>query len=418
MGLGNVRADAPAGGALEGIRVLDLSRIVAGPYAGQILGDLGADVIKIERPGPGDEARWFGVNTLAGKDGGRSSDNAFHLGANRNKRSLTLDISRREGQEVLLKLIEQADVLIENFKAGTMNRFGLDYEAVRKLNPRLIYCSITGYGQDGPYASRAGLDGVFQAQSGLMNVTGPAEDEPNSQPYKTGPTVVDVTSGMYAVIGILAALHHRNATGQGQYLDLSLFDCAIALTSHSAMEYLISGKTLPRVGNQANGGAPASSFRCKDCWIYLSPGSEVQVRKMLRILGLEHLLELPEFATSQLRFINRAKLNPLIEDACANWSAEELSETLNNAGVPAGVVNNYERTFADPQVLHRGVQIKMPHPVAGEVSMIANPLRLSKTPPSYRCLPPGLGEHNDEVLHDIAGFRMGEIAELREKGII
>lgn len=404
--------------ALDGVRVLDLTRILAGPYAAQILGDLGADVIKIERPGQGDDARTYGVHTLRAESGERSSDNAFMLGANRNKRSLTLDLSSEDGRQVLLRLVDEADILIENFKVGTMKRHGLDYESLRARKPGLIYCSITGYGQDGPYAPRAGYDAVFQAQSGLMNVTGPAMDEPGSQPFKTGPSLVDITTGLFAAVGIMAALRHRDATGEGQYLDLALLDCAIAAASHSAMEYLISGETLPRVGNQGNGGAPANVFKCQDGFVYLSPGNDNHVRNLFRILGAEQLLELPEYATSRLRFDNRASLNPLIAERCAQWLALELSDALNAAGVPAGVVNDYHGTFNDPQVLHRKVQISMPHPIAGQVSLIANPLRLSASPPSYRRTPPGLGEHTDEVLREIAGMPRCEIDRLRCKGVV
>jgi len=404
--------------ALQGLVVLDLTRVLAGPYAGQILGDLGADVIKVERPGSGDEGRRFGVNALPDSAGGRSDDTSFHLAANRNKRSLTLDFSKPEGREILLGLIDKADVLLENFKAGTMARLGLDEPSVRGRRPSLIYCSITGYGQTGPYAARPGYDGVFQAQSGLMNITGPADDEPNSKPCKTGPSMVDISSGMYAAMGVMAALHHRNRTGEGQHLDISLLDCAIAMTSHSAMEYLISGASLPRMGNQGNGGAPGSTFACQDGYIYLSPGTEHQYRRLCEAMNLEHLLDMPQFATSRLRFENRHELNPMIEAATSAWAVDALSEALNAAGVPAGVVNNYERVFADPQVCHRQVRVEMSHPVVDTVSLIASPLRLSASPPSYRHAPPRLGEHSEEVLAEFLALQPDTISGLREKGIV
>lgn len=405
-------------GALAGLRVLDLTRVLAGPYAAQLLGDLGADVIKIEKPGSGDDGRRYGVNALYDADGERSTDSSFHLAANRNKRSITLDLGCDEGRDILLALAENADILVENFRAGTMRRFGLDHETLRARNPGLIYCSLTGYGQDGPYAARPGYDGVFQAQSGLMNVTGPAAEEPGSQPYKTGPSLADISSGLFSVVGILAALNHRHVHGVGQHIDMSLLDCTVAMTSHSAMEYLISGQTLPRMGNQGNGGAPGNSFACRDGFIYLSPGTEQQYRSLCRVLELDCLLSRPEFATSALRFANRETLNPIIEQACSLWSVAHLSKVLGVAGVPAGQVNDFEGVFADPQVRHRQLKVEMEHPVAGQVAMIACPVKLSETPASYRRIPPGLGQHSDEILAEYCSMGPDEIAALKRKGVV
>ncbi len=405
-------------GALDGVVVLDMTRVLAGPYGGQILGDFGADVIKVERPVGGDEGRRFGASALPDAAGNRSDETSFHLGANRNKRSITIDFSRTEGRDILLDLISHCDVVLENFKTGTLARYGLDYASVRQRRPDIIYCSITGYGQDGPYADRPGYDGVFQAQSGMMNVTGPAFDEPGSRPFKAGPSVIDIVTGMYAAMGVLAALQHRTKTGDGQYLDISLLECAIALTSHSAMEYLISGENLPRMGNEGNGGAPANAYRCTDGYVYVTTGTEDQYRRLCAALDIDHVLDMPQFATSRLRLHNRHHLNPVIEEATMRWSMDDLVRILNAAGVPAGAVNDFARVFADPQVRHRGVRVELPHPVVDTVSLIANPVRMSGSPPSYRHFPPQLGEHTGEILNKYLGLGPDVVEQLSERRII
>jgi len=410
----------PAGAAvaLPKLLVLDLSRVLAAPYCAQILGDLGADVVKIERVGSGDDARHYGVNALPAKDGSRSFDTSFFLSANRNKKSLTLEYSKPEGRKILLDLAARADVLIENFRAGTMKRFGLDYETLRAINPGLIYCSLTGYGQDGPYADRPGYDAVFQAQSGLMNVTGQPAGTPGGEPVKIGPSVVDVMAGMNAAIAVLAALRHRDATGEGQWIDLALLDTAIAAASHAAMEYLISGKTLPRNGNQGNGGAPANLFQCSDKSIYLTAGNEAHYKALCSVLRLPELLTDDRFSTIRKRFENRAVLNPIIAAATQGWPAADLVKALSSAGVPAGIVNDFEGVFADEHVKYREVKIAMPHPVAGEISLIASPLRMSATPPRYTLPPPQLGEHTEEILLEFLKISPSEVTALRDAGII
>jgi len=404
--------------ALSGIRVLDLSRVLAAPYCAQILGDLGADVIKVERTRTGDDARRYGVHALPAQDGSRSLDSSFFLAANRNKRSIALEIANPAGRKVLLDLIAGADVLIENFRVGTMKRFGLDYEAVRAVNPRLIYCSLTGYGQDGPYADRPGYDAVFQAQSGLMNVTGQPEGTPGGEPVKVGPSVVDVMAGMNAAIAILAALRHRDATGCGQWIDIALLDTAIAAASHAAMEYLISGETLPRNGNQGNGGAPSNSFKCVDGAIYLTAGNEAHYRSLCGVLGVSHLLEDSRFQSMSDRFNNRHILNPILAEAIASWSVDDLLARLSLEGVPAGAVNDFRKAFEDPHVRHRGVSVAVPHPVAGKVDLIASPLRMTGTPPTYHSAPPQLGEHTRDILRGILNLSESEIEGLQKAGAI
>jgi crotonobetainyl-CoA:carnitine CoA-transferase CaiB-like acyl-CoA transferase len=392
--------------ALGDIRVLDLGRVLSAPYAGQILGDLGAEVIKVERPRSGDEARRYGVSALPDAKGERSGDTSFYLAANRNKKSVTLDLSGAAGQQVLRSLAARSDVLIENFRVGTMARFGLGYDDLRQINPRLIYCSLTGYGQTGPNAARPGYDAVFQAQSGLMNVTG----ERDGPPVKAGPSIVDVSAGMNAVIAILAALRHRDHTGQGQHVDIALLDTAIALTSHSAMEFLIGGETLPRNGNFGNGGAPSQTLPCRDATIYVTAGTQQQFERLCEVLGVAEIVDDPRFASSPLRFEHRCPLDETLSAASRTWAAADLDAALAAAGVPAGVVNDYRAVFDDPQVRAREMQVSLPHPVTGSVSLIGSPLRLSATPIVLHTAPPALGADNEAVYGDLLGLSPDEIA--------
>jgi crotonobetainyl-CoA:carnitine CoA-transferase CaiB-like acyl-CoA transferase len=403
---------------LGDIRVLDLSRVLAAPYATQILADLGADVIKVERPGTGDDARVYGVHALPDEQGRRSQDTSFFLAANRNKQSITLDFATPEGRSLLLRLVEHVDVLVENFKVGTMQRFGLDYEAVQKVKPSIIYCSVTGYGADGPYATRAGYDAIFQAQSGLMQVTGFGDSMPGGGPVKSGPSIVDVATGMNAALAIVAALRHRDRTGEGQQIDIALLDSAIALTSHSAMEFLIGGKTLPRNGNYGNGGAPAQALPCSNGLIYVSAGTQQQFIQLCAVLGLPALEKEDRFATSAKRYAHRSELSEVLAAITNERQAADLVDELSKAGVPAGVVNDYAAAFADPQVVHRGIRVEMPHPSRGNVSLIASPLRMSATPPSYRLTPPKLGQHNRDIYEGLLGLSEDEFNDLKSRGII
>ena len=404
--------------ALSGITVIDLSRVLAAPYCGQILGDLGAEVIKIERPVSGDLGRYYGTNTLSGADGSRSLESSFHVAANRNKRSVTLELGAPAGRDILLRLLDQADVLIENFKVGTLGRFGLDYPTLREIHPRLVYCSLTGYGQSGPYAQRPGYDPVFQAQSGLMHVTGQREGKPGSEPMKTGPSLIDIVAGMNAAIAILAALHHRHHSGTGQFIDIALLDSAIGVASHSAQEFLMSGKTPPRIGNQGNGGAPSSSFHCADGYVFITAGTSENFAALCNALSLQWMLEEPKYATGRQRFDLHEEVHAAIEAVTMTWKVEDLVELLSTMGVPAGAVNDYGKTFADPQVRHRGVRVDMRHPLSGHVSVVASPLRLADTPPTYRYPPPLLGEHTEAVLSERLGLGPADFERLRAEKVI
>lgn len=403
-------------GALSGIRVLDLGRVLAAPWTTQILGDLGADVIKVERPDGGDMGRLYGPDTLIDANGRRTRESSFYLCANRNKRSITVDLSKPQGQELIRKLARKCDVLVENFIPGVMRRFGLDYPAIREINPRIVYCSITGYGQTGPYASRPGFDAVFQAHSGLMSVTGIPDDEPGGGPMKTGPSLIDVMTGYNAAIGILAALTHRErVSGKGQYLDIALLDTAVASQSHLLANYLVSGNLPHRRGNEGNGGGPAQVFRCVDGHIYISAGNDHNYVDLCRVLGRPELSQDPRFVTLRDRWINREELTAILNQLVAPWHKRDLLKALVEANVPVSLVNNYEEVFEDEHVHHRMLRIDMPHPLSptGVVPGIANPVRLSQTPPRYDLHPPLLGEHTHSVLTELLGMRESEIDELR-----
>ena len=399
---------------LDGVRVLDLSRVLAAPYAGQILADLGAEVIKVERPIRGDDARYFGVNSLPDEQGNRSHDTSFFLAANRNKRSVTIDMAKPQGAEILRALVAKSDILIENFKVGTMERNGLGYDQLRKIRPELIFCSLTGYGQDGPAAPRPGYDAIFQAESGLMNVTG----YPEGEPLKAGPSIIDVVAGMNAAIAIMAALRHRDSSGEGQMIDIALFDSALALASHSAMEYLIGGQTLPRVGNYGNGGAPAQTLSCKDGSLYIVAGTQLHFERLCGALALNTLIEDPRFETSPLRFEHRIELDALLHQAVKDIELADLEKLLLDAGVPAGRINDYAGAFAHPQAQHRELEVRLPHPVHGEIGVIASPLRMSATPPVYRNPPPERGEGNAAIFGDLLGIDEDTLRKAQEAGAI
>lgn len=400
--------------ALEGVRILDLSRILAAPFATQLLGDLGAEVIKVERPGVGDDARQYGP-PFHGDPADQNS--GFYLSANRNKRSITVDHSRPEGAEIIRQLARESDVLVENFRTGVLARYGLDYDSLRAINPRLVYCSVTGFGQDGPYANRAGYDGVFQAMSGMMSVSGIPDGEPGAGPMKVGVSMVDILTGLYTSTAILAALHHRDShDGLGQFIDISLLDCGVASLSHFVQNYLVSGVPAPRRGNGGFGGIPSQAFRCSDGEdIFVVASTPKQFAALADALGRPELESDPRFATVSSRIANRDHVLEVLSGIFLTQPAEYWVKQLESADVPCSPVNSLPAVFENPQVVHRGLELRTD--VEG-LSLLRNPIRLSDTPVSEYRTPPGLGADTADVLRDVLGKDPDEIAELvRSKAI-
>jgi crotonobetainyl-CoA:carnitine CoA-transferase CaiB-like acyl-CoA transferase len=386
--------------ALSGLRVLDLSRVLAGPWAGQMLADLGADVVKVERPGAGDDTRAWGPPYLRDADGRDTSEAAYFLSANRNKRSITIDFTQPEGQQQVRELVQRADVLIENFKVGGLAAYGLDYASLQALNPRLIYCSVTGFGQQGPYAKRAGYDFMIQAMGGLMSITGKADGEEGAGPVKVGVALTDILTGLYASNAILAALAERERSGLGQYIDLALLDVQVACLGNQALNYLTTGVPPKRLGNAHPNIVPYQDFPTADGDFILTVGNDGQFRKFCEVAGRPEWATDARFATNSARVANRDELIPLIRQVTVFRTTAEWIAALEQAGVPCGPINDLAQVFTDPQVQARGTRIRMAHPLAGEVDLVANPIRLSRTPVDYRRPPPLLGEHNTEVLAD------------------
>ena len=407
--------------ALDGIRVIDMSRVFAAPVGAQILGDLGADVIKVERPGTGDDGRGYGTAWIKGKDGIDTKQSSFFTVANRNKRSITVNHSKPEGQEIIRKLVEDADVLIENFKVGDLKRFSLDYGSLKAINPRLIYCSVTGFGQTGPMAALPGYDGLFQATGGMMAVTGIADGRPGAGPLKAGPSLVDFVTGHNTALAIMAALIHRGKTGEGQYIDIALLDTSVAMVSHIMQDYLISGIAPPRLGNGGNGGGPADLIEASDGIVYLTAGTDEHYRR------LTVLMEQPELFTD-VRFdsnfkrgrTGQAELIAIINAWSRTLSVTDLLAQLDGAGIPAAKYNELADVWEETQVQHRALRANIPHPhaEAGSVDLIASPLaQMSASPATIRRAPPLLGEHTDEVLGEL-DYTSEKNAELRAAGII
>jgi crotonobetainyl-CoA:carnitine CoA-transferase CaiB-like acyl-CoA transferase len=393
--------------ALEGIRVIDMSRVFAAPVGAQILGDLGADVIKIERPGVGD-----GIETR---------HSSFFTVSNRNKRSITLNHSKPEGQEIIKKLAETSDVLIENYKVGDLKRFGLDYESLKAINPRLIYCSVTGFGQTGPSAALPGYDGLFQAQGGMMAVTGIPDGKPGAGPLKAGPSLVDFITGHNTALAILGALMHRERTGEGQYIDIALLDTSVAMVSHIMQDYLISGVAPPRLGNGGNGGGPADLLHASDGIVYLTAGTDEHYRRLTVLMEQPELFTDPRFDSNFKRARSgQAELIAIIDKWSRQFTVADLLAKFDSVGIPAAKYNELEDVWNDPQVQHRQLRATTPHAYAeaGSVDLIASPLaQMSASPASIRRAPPMLGEHNGEVLGEL-GYSEERIAELREAKII
>jgi crotonobetainyl-CoA:carnitine CoA-transferase CaiB-like acyl-CoA transferase len=404
--------------ALSHITVLDLSRVLAGPWAGQVLADLGADVLKIERPGTGDDTRGWGPPYLRDTQGNDSSDAAYYLCANRNKKSITVDFTAPEGQSIVRDLARNSDVVLENFKVDGLKAYGLDYASLRAVNPRVIYCSITGFGQTGPYAPRAGYDLLMQAMGGLMSITGRQDDEPGAGPQKAGVAVADILTGLYAVIGILAALSYRDRTGIGQHIDLGLLDVQVACLANQAMNYLVSGSAPGRSGNAHPNLVPYQDFPTSDGYMVIAVGTDVQFARLCGVMNLDELAGDPSFVTNKQRVVNRRELIDMLSAVTVTHPTAHWVAALEKVGVPAGPINSLDAVFDDPQVRARGMRIELPHPVAGTVSLVGSPLRFSETPVTYRSAPPPLGAQTNSVLSQRLGMTPAQIEELRSKGII
>ena len=394
----------PQGGALTGLRVLDLSRVLAGPWCTQMLGDFGADVVKVERPTTGDDTRAWGPPWLKDEDGRDTSDAAYFLCANRNKRSLAIDIASPAGQALVRQLAAQADVLVENFKVGGLKAYGLDYESLKAVNPRLIFCSVTGFGQTGPYAARPGYDFLVQGMGGLMSLTGRPDASPGEGPLKVGVALTDVMTGLYAVAAILAALAYRERTGQGQHIDLALLDVQVAALANQASNYLVGDRVPGRMGNSHPNIVPYQDFRTADGFMIVTVGNDGQFSNLCRILGSPEWSTDERFATNAQRVRHRAELVEMIDGATRTRTTAAWIALMEEAGVPCGPINTIDDVFADPQVTARAMRMDMPHPVAGSVPLVANPVRFSASPVDYRRSPPRLGEHAREVLQEWLGI--------------
>jgi formyl-CoA transferase len=405
-------------GALSHVRVLDLTRILACPWCTQTLADLGADVIKIERPGQGDDTRQWGPPYARDAAGQDTTEAAYYLAVNRNKRSVTLDISTSEGQDLIRRLVAECDVLVENFKVGDMQRYGLDHESLRVEHPGLIYCSITGFGQTGPYAPRAGYDFIVQGMGGFMSVTGERDGLPGASPQKAGVAIADLFTGAHATIAILAALNHKERTGEGQHLDICLLDTQVAMMANMATNYLATGSPPVRWGNAHPNIVPYQVFKVADGWVIVACGNDGQFRKLTQVAGQSELAEDPRFASNPARVRHRDQLVPLLEALMLQRERDEWIRLLEAVGVPCGPINDMADVFKDPQVLTRNMRQELPHPTADQVSVPGSALKLSATPVSYRRAPPLLGQHTHEVLQSLAALSDDELDALKNRQII
>ncbi len=403
---------------LSHIRVLDLSRVLAGPWASQNLADLGAEVLKIERPGSGDDTRSWGPPFLKDQDGGETRESAYFLAVNRGKKSVTLDIAKPEGQRIARALAAKCDVLLENYKIGGLAKYGLAYEDLSKIDPRIIYCSITGFGQSGPSAHRPGYDFIFQGMGGLMSITGERDGEPGGGPQKVGIAVTDILAGMYASLAITAAIAHRERTGVGQYIDLALLDSIVAFGANQIMNYFTSGKIPGRYGNAHANVVPYEVFATADGHVILAVGNDSQFESFCKVAGRPELAADPRYATMPGRIGNRDELIPLIREIMNGRASKDWIERLEAANVPCGPINNYKEVFEDPQVRHRGLKIEIPHPAGVPCPTVASPMRFSETPVEYELPPPLLGQHTREVLGELLGMRREELDQLAAKKII
>ena len=403
--------------SLAGVRVLDLSRVLAGPWCTQTLADLGADVIKVEHPVRGDDTRGWGPPFLRDRDGQETDESAYYLCANRNKRSIGIDLSTAAGQALIRRLALQCDVVVENFKVGDMARHGLDAATLRAADPRLVYCSITGFGQSGPYAQRPGYDFAVQAMGGLMSVTGERDGVPAAGPQKVGVAVADLFTGLYATIAILAALRHRDATGQGQQIDMALLDCQVAMLANLGSQYLVGGQLPQRMGNGHPSIVPYQVFAVRDGHLVLAIGNDSQFARFCQLADRPEWAQDERFQRNADRVRPRALLLPQIDEVMATRDRQQWLAALEQAGIPCSPVNSIDEVFADPQVRARGLAVSMDHPQAGALPLVASPLNLSATPVQYRRAPPGLGEHADELLQEF-GLKAEEIQALRQQQVI
>ena len=405
-------------GALSHIRVLDLSRVLAGPWCAQNLADLGADVIKVERPGAGDDTRHWGPPFAKDANGKETEESAYFICINRNKRSITIDIAKPEGQEIIRKLAAESDVVIENYKVGDLAKYGLDYESLKKVKPDVVYCSITGFGQTGPYAKRPGYDFIIQGMGGFMSITGEAHDFEGASPQKSGVAIAVIFTGMYASSAILAAIIHRDRTGEGQCIDMSLLDTQIAVMANMSSAYLTSDEIPKRWGNASPIIVPYQTFPTSDGWIIVAAGNDGQFRHFVTVGGEAHLADNPLYLNNPLRVQHRKQLVPLLEQMTRKKPKGEWITLLEKANVPCGPINNLKEVFENEQVIARNVLLNVPHPTVGNMKLVASPMKLSKTPTEVRMAPPTLGQHTEEILHDRLKLNDQAIHELRAKGII
>lgn len=405
-------------GALSGLLVLDLSRVLAGPWVGQTLADLGAEVIKVERPVTGDDTRSWGPPFLKDRNGEPTSESAYFACANRNKKSLTVDMTQPQGQDVIRRLAQRADILIENFKLDGLKQYGLDYASLRELNPRLIYCSITGFGQTGPYASRAGYDFLIQAMGGLMSITGQKDSELGAGPQKVGVALTDILTGLYSTVGILAALSHRQQSGQGQRLDMALLDVQIASLANQASNFLVGGESPVRMGNAHPNIVPYQDFPTMDGYMVIAVGNDAQFTRLCQAAGHPEIASDPRYKSNKDRVQNRQALISQMKAFTVTRSTQDWITDLEVVGVPCGPINNLEQVFADPHVKARQIHQQLEHPSMGKVSSVASPIRLSETPVQYRMAPPLLGEHTQELLCNLLGMSEQEVIALQQAGVV
>ncbi len=403
---------------LDGVRVLDLSRILAGPWATQVLADFGAEVIKVERPGVGDDTRSWGPPYLKDADGNDTAESAYYLCTNRGKRSVAIDFTQPEGQALIRALVSRCDVLVENYKVGGLSKYGLDFAAVQAINPRLVYCSITGYGQDGPYAQRAGYDAAIQAIGGLMSVTGEPDGAPGAGPQKVGVAATDLMTGMYAATAILAALRHAERTGQGQQIDLALLDTQVAWLANQASNYLVGGVVPGRQGTAHPNIVPYQVMPAADGYFMLAVGNDGQFARLCEVIGEPQLAGDPRYASNNARVAHRAELVPYLQQRLRARPLAEWLDALEKAVVPANPVNRIDQVFDDAQVRARGLQIRLPHAGGGEVAMVRNPLRFSATPLQYSQAAPVLGQHTAQVLEEVLAIDAARLQQLKATGVI
>ena len=405
-------------GPLAHIRVLDLSRVLAAPWAGQNLADLGAEVIKVERPGKGDDSRSYAPPFLKDPQGRETRESAYFCAANRGKKSITINLTKPEGQRIVRELARKSDVLLENYKVGDLARYGLGYEDLALLNPGIIYCSVTGFGQTGPYRDRPGYDFMAQGMGGLMSITGERDDLPGGGPQRVGVPIIDLTTGMYASVAVCAALAHRAVTGKGQWIDVALLDSCAAFLANQAMNYFATGESPGRLGNAHPNIVPYQTFKTRDGSIILACGNDNLFNKFCEVAGCKHLARDPRFSANAERVKNRSEITLLLDEVFARRTTHEWVELLDAAGVANGPINSVAQVFREPQAVARGLKIEVDHATAGKVALVASPMRFSGTPLSYDLPPPVLGQHTDEVLRDTLGMSETQIARLHEDGVV